>query len=171
MSDDQVDSDYRQSRVDRIEEQLEAEIRRYERTLKIYVRLDKATSIALAACSISSLVLTSGTMGSACTGVGIVASLPLGSLACVSATATMVLSLIVKRLAKKKKKHRDTVRLARSYKSRVEAEVNKALANDDVIDDIEFPMITRCLKDYYDEKERLRQPSTTFSEDLNAHTS
>ena len=63
------------------------------------------------------------------------------------------------------------MRLARHYKSQVEAEVSKALANDGVIDDTEFPMITRCLKDYYDEKERLRHPSTTFSEDLNAHTS
>ena len=61
------------------------------------------------------------------------------------------------------------MRLARHYKSQVEAEVSKALANDGVIDDTEFPMITRCLKDYYDEKERLRQPSTTLSENLNVH--
>ena len=100
MGDDEVDSDYRQSRVYRIEKQLDAEIRRYERTLKIYTRLDKAASIALVACSISSLLLTSGTMGSACTDVGAVASILLGSLACLSATATMVLSLIVKHLAK-----------------------------------------------------------------------
>ena len=49
MGDDEVNSDYRQSRVDHIEEQLDAEIRRYERTLKIYTQLDKAASIALGA--------------------------------------------------------------------------------------------------------------------------
>ena len=114
-------------------------------------------------------MLTSGTMGIACTGVGDIASISLGSLACLSATATMVLSLIVKRIAKKKKKHRDIVRLARHCKSQVEAEVDKVLADDDMVDNTEFPMITRCPKDYYNEKGQLRQPSTTFSEDLNAH--
>ena len=147
---DEVDA----SRVESIEEELTAEIQRYEHALKIYNRLDKVLSITLGGCSVGSLLLTSGTMGSALTGVGVVASIPLGSLACLCATGTLVLSLISRRVVKKKKKHQDTVRLAKTYKSQ--------LAGEDGT-----PAI--CLKNYYDEKDQLRQPSTPFSEELNAH--
>ena len=163
---DDVDSNYRQTRVECIEGELNAEIRRYEHALKMYNQLDKAASVALGVCSIGSLLLTSGTMGSALTGIGAVTSIPLGSLACLSATGVMVLSLISKRVARKKKKHRDTVRLARLHKSQV---VSTVLGNDDTIDEAEFGQIVAYLKNYYDEKEHLRQPSTTFSEDLSAH--
>ena len=138
----------------RIENFLEAECQKYELTSRKYARADKGLGIALTVCSIISLVLTSGTMGSACSGVGIVASLPLGTLACLCAASTIVLSLVAKRFARKKKKHRDTVRLARTYKSRVQALES---------DGADFPLITRCLKDYYDEKDRLRQPSPSTS--------
>ena len=134
-----------------IEDFLEAEICKYARLLRIYKRLDKAVSIGLGACSVGSLLLTSGTMGSALTGVGIPASLPLGSLACLSAIFTLVLSLTSKRITKKVKKHRDTLRLARSYQSQT-------------------PTPVICLKNYYDEKDQLRKPpTTTFSEDLTTH--
>ena len=52
-----------------MEDQLDAEIRRYEHALKIYKRLDKIVSVALGACSVGSLVLTSGTLGLALTGL------------------------------------------------------------------------------------------------------
>ena len=147
---DELDAD----RIEYMEEVLAADILRYEHALKIYNRLDKVITVALGACSVGSLLLTSGTMGSAMTGVGVVASIPLGSLACLSATATLVLSLISRRVAKKKKKHQNTVRLARIYKSQI-------------LSDSPIPVL--CLKNYYDEKDQLRQPSTTFSEDLSAH--
>lgn len=147
---DQVDA----SCVESLEEELTAEILKYEHTLKIYNRVDKVISIALGGCSVGSLLLTSGTIGSALTGVGAVASIPIGSLACLCTTGTLVLSLISRRVVKKKKKHRDTVRLAKTYKS--------LLAGEDGA-----PAI--CLKNYYDEKDHLRRPSTPFSEEMNAH--
>ncbi len=143
---DEVDS--------RLEDFLDSEVQKYAGMLRIYKRLDKVVSIVLAAASISSLLLTSGTMGSTLTGVGAAASLPLGSLACLSATTSLVLSLIAKRIAKKKMKHRDTLRLARSYQSQLPGEDGA-------------PAV--CLKNYYDGKDRLRQPSTPFSEELNTH--
>ena len=166
---DDLDSEYRQTSVEYMEAQLDVEIRRYERTLKIYKRLDKIVSVALGACSVGSLVLTSGTLGSALTGIGAIASLPLGSLACLSATTVMVLTLISRRIMKKKKKHCDTLRLAQCKKCLVEQCISTALADDEQIDDAEFGKIVTCLKNYYDEKDQLRQPTTTFSEDLNAH--
>ena len=139
----------------RLEEFLESEVQKYARMLRIYKRLNKVVSIALAAASIISLLLTSGTMGSALTGVGAVVSLPFGSLACLSATTILVLSLIAKRIAKKKKKHRETLRLARFYQSQLPGEDG-------------VPAV--CLKNYYDGKDRLRQPSPPFSEDLANHS-
>ena len=47
--------------------------------------------------------------------------------------------------------------------------IRTALADDEQIDGVEFGKKVTCLKNYYDEKDQLRQPSTTFSEDLNAH--
>lgn len=143
---DEVDS--------RLEDFLDSEVQKYAGMLRVYKRLDKVVSIVLAAASISSLLLTSGTMGSALTGVGATASLPLGSLACLSATTSLVLSLIAKRIAKKKMKHRDTLRLARSYQSQLPGE-NGA------------PAV--CLKNYFDGKDRLRQPLPPFSERLAKH--
>ena len=139
----------------KLEDFLESEVQKYARMLRIYKRLDKVVSIVQAATSISSLLLTSGTMGSALTGVGVAASLPLGSLACLSATTVLVLSLIAKRIAKKKMKHRDTLRLARSYQSQLPGEDGT-------------PAV--CLKNYYDGKDRLRQPSPPFSESLAKHS-
>ena len=101
----------------RLEDFLDSEVQKYASMLRIYKRLDKVVSIVQAAASISSLLLTSGTIGSALTGVGAAASLPLGFIACLSATTALVLSPIDKRIAKKKVKHRDTLRLARSYQS------------------------------------------------------
>lgn len=147
---DQVDA----SHIECMKEKLTAEIRRYEHALKIYNRLDKVISIALGGCCVGSLLLTSGTMGSALTGVGAVASIPLGSLACVCATGIIILSLISRRVSKKKKKHRDTVQLAKTYKSQLAGEDGAP---------------TVCLKNYYDEKDQLRQHSTQISEELNAH--
>lgn len=142
------------SHIECMKEKLTAEIRRYEHALKIYNRLGKVISIALGGCCVGSLLLTSGTMGSALTGVGDVAFIPLGSLACVCATGIIILSLISCRVAKKKKKHRDTVRLAKTYKSQLAVEDGAP---------------TVCLKNYYDEKDQLRQHSIPISEELNAH--
>ena len=72
---------------------------------------------------------------------------------------------------KKRKKHEDTVRIARSYQSKIEDAVSKALEDDD-IDESEFAGVVKCLGFYYDEKQQLRKPSTTtttFSEDLTTH--
>ena len=157
--DDSVDAaDHRQTRVECMEEELTAEVQRYEHALKIYNRLDKAVSIVSGGCSVGSLLLTSGTMGSALTGIGATASIPLGSLACLCATSCLVLSLIARRVAKKKKKHRDTVRLARTYRSQLAGE-----------DSDGAPTPAICLKNYYDEKAQLRRPSTPFSDDLVKH--
>lgn len=135
----------------RLDDFLDSEVQKYARMLLIYKRLERIISIAQSAASIGGLLLTSGTVGSALSGIGAAASLPLGSLACLSATGALVFSLIAKRIARKRRKHRDTLRLARSYQSQ--------LPGEDCA-----PAV--CLKNYYDEKDHLRQPSSPFSEDL-----
>lgn len=126
-------------------------------------------SVALGACSVGILVLTNWTLGSALTGLGAIESLPLGSLACLSVATLMVLTLILRRIMKKKKKHHNTFQLTQSTMSVVEQRVSTALVDNEQIADTEFGKIVTCLKNYYDEKDRLQQPSTTFSKELNAH--
>lgn len=77
----------------------------------------------------------------------------------------LVLTALSKRIHNKGKKHEDTVRIARTYRSQVEAQVSKAL-KDDTIDETEFAEVVKCLCIYDDEKQQLLQPSTTFSEKL-----
>ena len=101
---DDFDSKDLHTRVECIENRLDAEIKKCEHTLRITKRLNQAVPIALVTYSICSLGLENGTMGSACTGKGIAASFLWFTLASLSATATMVFSLIQKRIAKKKKK-------------------------------------------------------------------
>ncbi|CAG2225658.1 unnamed protein product [Mytilus edulis] len=121
---------------------------------------------ALSACSVGSLVLTSSTVGSALTGTGVKAILPLGFLACLNATIVMDLTLISRHVTKKKKKHHDTLRLVQSKKSLVEQCVSSVLADDEQIDNAEFGKVVTCLKNYYDHKDQLQQPMSNFSEDL-----
>ncbi|CAG2227715.1 GNAS [Mytilus edulis] len=124
----------------------------YQNTLNAYKRSDKAVSVALGACSVVSLVLTSSTLGSALTGTGVIATIPLGFLACLNATTVMDLTLISRHVIIKKK-HHDTLRLPKSKKSLVEQCVSSALANDEQIYDVEFGKVVTCLKNYYDHKD------------------
>jgi hypothetical protein len=111
---------------------------RYQTTFNAYVRLDKAVSVTLCACSVGSLVITSSNLGSALTGTGVKATLPLGFLSCLNAITVMDLTLFSRHVTKKTKKHHDTLRLTQSKKSLVEQCVRSALADDDQIDDEEF---------------------------------
>ena len=72
--------------------------------MNAYKRLDKVASVALGACSVVSLVLTSSTLGSALTGTGVIATFPLGFLACLNATTVMDLTLISRHVTKKPKR-------------------------------------------------------------------
>ena len=90
-----------------------------------------------------SVVLTSSTLGSALTGTGVIATLPLGFLSCLNAITVMDITLFSRHVTKKKKKHRDTLRLAQSKKSLVEQCVRSALADDEQIDDAEFASKTQ----------------------------
>ena len=118
--------------------------------MNVYKRLDKAVSVALSAWFVGSLVLTSSTLGSALTGTGVIATLPLFFLACLNATTVMNLTQICRHGTKKKKKHHDTLRLVQSKKSLVEQCVSSALGDDEQIDDDEFGKVVICLKNYYE---------------------
>ena len=128
-------------------------------------RLEKAVSVALGACSVVSLVLTSSTLGSALTGTGLIATLPLGFLACLNSTTVMDLTLISRHVIKKKKKRHDTLRLVQSKRSLVEQYISSALADDKQIADVEFGKVVTCLQNYYDHKDQLQQHMSNFSED------
>ena len=169
---DSIDSgkqSYREARIESIERELKSEMHKYARLSRIYKRMDKAISFALGTCAVLNVVCTTGTLSTAATGIGAVACIPLSSLAIVNSIAMVVLTVLSKRTHRKRKKHKDTVQIVRKYQSKVKVEMSKAL-EDDVIDETEFLGIVKCLGFYYDEKQQLRKPSTTFTEDLCAHT-
>ncbi|CAC5409880.1 unnamed protein product [Mytilus coruscus] len=86
------------------------------------------------------------------------------ALAIINSLGMMGLTMLSKRINKKRKKHKDTVHLIKTSKSKIEDTVSKALDDDD-ISNIEFTGIVKCLDFYYDEKQHLRQ----HRKDLTAH--
>ena len=160
--------EYRLAKIEDIERELDSEVQKYGRTLKIYKRIGKVVSVTLGICSTLNIIYTTGTISTAATGIGAIACIPLSSLTVINSIGLLVLTILSKHIGKKKKKHENTVRLARTYKSQVEDDISKAL-NDGDINETEYTTVVTSLKNYYDEKEQLRQPSTTFSEDLTAH--
>lgn len=77
--------------------------KRYDHNIEVYNRFDQLASVVLVGCSVDSLLLSSGTIGSSLSGIGSVASVSLGSLACLSASALFVNSLISQCQASQKK--------------------------------------------------------------------
>ncbi|CAC5365139.1 unnamed protein product [Mytilus coruscus] len=96
-------------------------------------------------------------LSTAATGIGAIACIPLSSLAVINPLGMMGLTVLSKRIHKKCKKHKDTVQLIRTSKSKIEDAVSKALDDDDISNN-EFTGIVTCLGSYCTEKQHLRLP-------------
>ncbi|CAC5422528.1 unnamed protein product [Mytilus coruscus] len=106
--------------------------------------------------SFQNLQLRNSALGTTATGIGAIACIPLSSLAVINSLGMMGLTVLSKRIHKKRKKHKDTVQLIRTSKSKIEDAVSKALDDDDDISGLEFTGIVTCLDSYYTEKQLLR---------------
>ena len=106
-------------------------------------------------CGIMSCVLAAGGLGTSLSGVGIVASVPLGVVSGVFVCASIACQQISKRLSQKAVKHQNTITLAKSKINTIEDLVSKAL-RDNTISDSEFSLIMDELKKFEKLKAEIR---------------
>ena len=139
---------------------LKSELSHYETVLKKYNRSKGVLMNVSSTCGILSCVLAAGGLGTSLSGVGIIASVPLGVVSGVFVCASIALQQISKRLSNKAVKHQNTITLARSKINTIEDLVSKALS-DNKISDEQFSLIIEELKKFEKLKAEIRAKAQT----------
>ena len=146
---------FRLSKINEICLILDRELTHYRLVAKKYNKAKTAVNWTIGGLSFVSSVLTSVSIGSALSGVGIIISIPLGVIAGVFSLTSTSLIIGSKKLEKKLSKHREIVTLAIAKRETVNRLVSKALV-DQKIDDNEFQIILDEMAQYNVLKESVR---------------
>ena len=104
--------DFRMQKANEVSAALNAEVAHYRGVAKKYKRSKKAANWSAAGCGIFSTLLSSASLASALSIVGLPASVPLGGVGGAFAAASSVLIIASKKLDSKIKKHQEIVTLA-----------------------------------------------------------
>ena len=107
-----------------------------------YKRAKKAVNLSAAGCGMFSTLLSSASLASALSIVGLPAAIPLGGVGGAFAAASSGLIIASKKLDSKIKKHQEIVTLAIAKRDTVDCLLSKALA-DNQISDGEFQLLIR----------------------------
>ena len=147
--------DFRLKKINDLLKELSDEVEHYRQVAKKYKRshsMVHASAVGLGSLSVG---LSSGALGTALTGVGIVASPALAGVATLCGLGSVGFAAASKRLERKVAKHEKIYTLAQAKRNSVNELVSKALA-DKHISDVEFHIITREVEKYHDLKAAIR---------------
>ena len=147
--------DFRLKKINDLLKELSDEVEHYRQVAKKYKRshsMVHASAIGLGSLSVG---LSSGALGTALTGVGIVASPALAGVATLCGLGSVGFAAASKRLERKVTKHEKIYTLAQAKRNSVNELVSKALA-DKQISDVEFHIITREVEKYHELKAEIR---------------
>ena len=136
--------------------ELEREAEHYRRTAKKYKRSRAFVHMASVGLSFLSAALSSATLGTALSGVGIVASPALAAVAAVSGVSSAGLTVVSRQLEGKVEKHEKIYMLMLAKQNSINELVSKALKNSRVSDE-EFALISGELAGYHAMKTEVRQ--------------
>ena len=123
--------------------------------MKKYKKARKALHYSLVGLGAFTAVLSSGTVATSLTGVGIVVRVPVARIAALSGTVSTGLSIVNKKLERKINKHSRIHSLAIAKHDSINSSVSQAL-NDNRVSDTEFQLITCEMQKYRQLKETLR---------------
>ena len=140
--------DFRLKKINDLLKELSDEAEHYRQVAKKYKRshsIVHASAVGLGSLSVG---LSSGALGTALTGVGIVASPALAGVATLCGLGSVGFAAASKRLERKVTKHEKIYTLAQAKRNSVNELVSKALA-DKQISDVEFRIITREVEKYH----------------------
>ena len=147
--------DFRLKKINDLLKELSDEVEHYRQVAKKYKRshsMVHASAVGLGSLSVG---LSSGALGTALTGVGIVASPALAGVATLCGLGSVGFAAASKRLERKVAKHEKIYTLAQAKRNSVNELVSKALA-DKQISDVEFHIITREVEKYHELKAVIR---------------
>ena len=161
--------DFRLKKISDLLKELSDEAEHYRRMAKKYKRSHSIVHRAATGLGSLSVILSSGALATALTGVGIVASPALGGVAGVCGMASFGFAEGSKSLNRKVTKHEKIYTLALAKRNSVNALVSKALT-DKQISDVEFNIITREVESYHELKAEIRSGVTTTTNDVATQT-
>ena len=147
--------DFRLKKINDLLKELSDEVEHYRQVAKKYKRshsMVHASAVGLGSLSVG---LSSGALGTALTGVGIVASPALAGVATLCGLGSIGFAAASKRLERKVTKHEKIYTLAQVKRNSVNELVSQAIA-DKQISDVEFRIITREVEKYHKLKAAIR---------------
>ena len=121
--------DYRLKKISDVQTAIETELGHYEQVLKKYKRARTGLSRCAQVSGTLSALISGGSLATALSGLGIVVSIPLGSIAGVLGIVSVGCAAISRRFETKISKHDRTVQLARSKLSSIVDLISKALSD------------------------------------------
>ena len=150
--------DFRMQKANEVSASLNAEVFHYRGVAKKYKRAKKAANWISAGCGMFSTLLSSASLASALSIVGLPAAVPLGGVSGAFAAASSGL-IIAKKLDSKIKKHQEIVTLAIAKRDTVDRLLSKALV-DKQISDGEFQLLMAEFSQYNLLKDAVRAKLT-----------
>ena len=147
--------DFRLKKINDLLKELSDEVEHYRQVAKKYKRSQSIVHASAVGLGSLSVGLSSGALGTALTGVGIVASPALAGVATLCGLGSVGFAAASKRLERKVTKHEKIYTLALAKRNSVNELVSKALA-DKQISDVEFHIITREVEKYHKLKAAIR---------------
>ena len=147
--------DFRMQKANEIAASLDAEVAHYRVVAKKYKRAKKIFNWGATGCGFLSAGLSTASLGTAVSVVGLPASIPLGSVGGAFALASSGLIVAGKKLDSKIKKHCEIVVLATAKRDTIRRLYSKALSDNQISDD-EFQSIMAEFSQYNTLKEAIR---------------
>lgn len=151
----QPDINFRLAKINEILNTLEKELTHYRLVAKKYNKAKTTVNWTSAGAGFISAVLSSASLGSALSAIGIIISIPLGAIAGLFNLTSIALIGGSKKIEIKLSKHREIVTLAIAKRETVDRLVSKALV-DQKINDAEFQIILDEMTQYNALKEAVR---------------
>ena len=151
--------DFRMQKANEVSAALNAEVFHYRGVGKKYMRAKKAANWSAAGCGMFSTLLSSASLASALSIVGLPAAVPLGSVGGAFAAASSGLIIASKKLDSKIKKHQEIVTLAIAKRDTVHRLLSKALV-DNQLSDGEFQLLMAEFSQYNLLKDAVRAKLT-----------
>ncbi|KAJ7365202.1 hypothetical protein OS493_007853 [Desmophyllum pertusum] len=151
---------FRLSKISDLEKEIETEINHYRQVAKKYKKVQSVVHSFAVCLGTLAAALSSAGLATALTGIGVIASVPLASVAAISGFSSAGLAAASKKLETKVAKHEKINTLAEAKKNTVSELVSKALA-DGQISDGEFNIVVREVQKYHELKAAIRSGSSS----------
>ena len=146
---------FRLTKISEIEKEIAGETEHYRLVLKKYKKARKAIHYSAVGLGTLTTFLSAGAIATSFTGIGVIASVPIASLAALSGAASTGLTAVNKKLERKVEKHTKIYALAIAKHDSIDRHLSKSL-QDNKISHLEFETVSNEIQKYRQLKSTLR---------------